>query len=222
MKNKRIQPQASSHKDEFDDIRSEYKTVKHKIDQYDRFIDKNQGLITFLLVILIITSLVASTTISSHLLLYTTLALVLFTLLFAIISGWRKATKKDLEVQIDKLRHEATVLRQLNTPTTQHISRDEIDLYAKTGAAYDNNDHKSHTGVIVFIIIASIITVSLICQAGVNHRAELEAERERQAETERQTQEERNSQTEQNYTTQSAPTHCISTGSGSAVFTNCY
>ena len=170
---------------ELDDIRSEYKTAKRKLEKYDTFTDNNQTAITSLLIVLAIVGIIAAVFIDYGKLaksgiFYASLALFPVGIIFAIISGARQSSRKRLEQKIERLRREAALFQKQSNETRSntHVTRDELglwrDIEQDTSGSHSNKGGWV-MGIIVIVVVAAVISIN---QA--NQRNQEAAERARQ------------------------------------------
>ena len=216
--------------DELDDIRAEYKEAKKKLEKYDTFVDNNQIALVFLFVLLafggvVTTSIVDFGQLAKSGLFYASISLFPIGIVFALVSGVRQSNKKRLEQKIEKLRREVMLFQKHsgNTQVQGHISRDELGLYEDIQA--EQSSKRVVVGVVVTGLVLLAVIVPVVIAQGNNAREDA-MRKEEQAKQEQYRQESRDRYYQQQQDAlnleQNQPTRCISTGSGSTVFTNCY
>lgn len=217
---------------ELDDIRTEYKTAKRKLEKYDTFIDNYQMAIVFLLILLAIGGIIAAVVIDYGKLaksgiFYASLALFPVGIIFAIISGARQSSRKRLEQKIERLRREAALFQKRSSETRPqtHVSRDELGLYDDIDRSENKSSHVAF-GILVVIVTIAMLTVPFLIAQG-NAAREEAARREETARQERAQQEARDRSFQQqrdaiNSQNNNKPTQCISSNIGSTLYTNCY
>lgn len=218
--------------DELDDIRTEYKTAKRKLEKYDTFIDNNQMAIVFLLILLAIGGIIAAAVIDNGRLaksgiFYASLALFPVGIIFAIISGARQSSIKKLEQKIEKLRREAALFQKQSSETRPqtHVTRDELGLYEGIDES-EKKPHRVAVGFLAVIITIAIIAIPIMIAQG-NAAREEAARRDERARLEQVQQEARDRSFQQqrdaiNSQNNNAPTQCIGSNIGSTYYTNCY
>lgn len=225
--------QSNTHSiDELDDIRTEYKTAKRKLEKYDTFIDNNQMAIVFLLILLAIGGVIAAAVIDNGRLaksgiFYASLAMFPVGIIFAIISGARQSSRKRLEQKIEKLRREAVLFQKQSSETQSqtHVSRDELGLYDDIDRSENKSSHVAF-GILAVIVTIAILTVPFLIAQG-NAAREEAAQREEKARQEQVQQEARDRSFQQqrdaiNSQNNNTPTQCVGSNIGSTYYTNCY
>lgn len=181
----------SKDSDTLSEIRHEYKEKNKQLNKYDTFIDRHQGLVIFiplLLVIigvLVIVGMTGSTTagqsdsnVVAKVVGILSLVLLTATIVIAFITGSRKSTKAKIDKQLRALKDEA-VLFQKQAKDHDNVSRDELGLWRDIKQEHSGSSQSSKggwvLGVIVIVVIASVISFN---QA--NQRDQEAAERTRQ------------------------------------------
>lgn len=176
--------------DTLSEIRHEYKAKKKQLEKYNTFIDRHQGLVVFLplLLVLIGVLMVVGMTSSSvaeqsgnnvavKVIGLLSLVLLVVAVVMAFITGSRKSAKSKVDKQLEALTKEAAVFQQ-HAKDHDNITRDELglwrDIEQDTG-----NAHSNKGGWVIFIIVIVVVAaVGSITQA--NKRNQEAAERARQ------------------------------------------
>lgn len=172
--------------DTLSEIRHEYKAKKKQLEKYNTFIDRHQGLVVFmpLLLVLIgvlvlvgITSGSTGDNLAAKVIGILSLVLLVVAILMAFITGGRKSAKSKIDNQLEALTKEATVFQKY-TKDHKNISRDELGLWRDI----EQDTSGSHSskggwvmGIIVIVVVAAVISIN---QA--NQRNQEAAERARQ------------------------------------------
>lgn len=171
--------------DALSEIRHEYRAKKKHLKKYDGFIDRHQGLLVGLpllvVVIGIVVTVVAAEQSDSEAMARAVGALsallFLATLVMAFITGSRKSAKARIEKQLAALKDEAIAF-QRHSKDHDNVGRDELDLWRNVERdASINNPGKGGwvMGIIVIVVVAAVISIN---QA--NQRNQEAAERARQ------------------------------------------
>lgn len=177
---------ASKDGDTLSEIRHEYKAKKKQLEKYNTFIDRHQGLVVFmpLLLVLIgvlvlvgITSGSTGDNLAAKVIGILSLVLLVVTIVMAFITGGRKAAKGKIDKQLEALTKEATVF-QKHAKDHENISRDELglwrDIEQDTSGSHSNKGGWV-MGIIVIVVVAAVISIN---QA--NQRNQEASERARQ------------------------------------------
>lgn len=171
--------------DALSEIRHEYRAKKKQLKKYDRFIDRHQGLLVGLPLLIVVVGVVMTVVAveqsdngaiaraagASSALLF------LATLVMALITGSRKSAKAKIEKQLAALKDEAIAF-QRHAKDHNNITRDELGLWR--GIAQDTDKAHSNKGgwVMLIIVIVVVAAVGSVTQA--NKRNQEAAERARQ------------------------------------------
>ena len=172
--------------DTLSEIRHEYKEKKKQLEKYDTFIDRHQGLVVFmpLLLVLIgilvlvgITSGSTGDNLAAKVIGILSLVLLAVAIVMAFITGGRKSAKNKIDKQLEALTKEATVFHK-HAKDHETISRDELGLWRDI--EQDKSDSHSNKGgwIMLIIVIVVVAAVGSITQA--NKRNQEAAERARQ------------------------------------------
>lgn len=172
--------------DTLSEIRHEYKAKKKQLEKYNTFIDRHQGLVVFmplLLVLIGVLTLVGITSgstgdsLAAKVIGILSLVLLVVAIVMAFITGGRKSAKGKIDKQLEALTKEATVF-QKHAKDHEDINRDELGLWRDI----EQDTSGSHSskggwvmGIIVIVVVAAVISIN---QA--NQRNQEAAERARQ------------------------------------------
>lgn len=168
------------------EIREEYRVKKKQLEKYNTFIDRHQGLVVFmplLLVLIDVLTLVGITSgstgdnLAAKVIGILSLILLAVAIVMTFITGGRKSDKSKIDKQLEALTKEATAFQKY-AKDHKNISRDELGLWRDI--EQDTNDsHPSKggwvMGIIVILVVAAAISIN---QA--NQRNQEAAERARQ------------------------------------------
>ena len=182
---------AAKDSDTLSEIRHDYKAKKKQLEKYDRFIDRHQGLVVFmplllvLIGVLVVVGITSGTTaeqsggnIAVKIVGLLSTVLLIAAVVMAFVTGGRKSAKGKIEKQLETLKQEAVVF-QKQAKTHDDISRDELGLWRDIEQEAGGKEHSGKggwiMGVIVIVVIASVISFN---QA--NQRKQEAAERTRQ------------------------------------------
>ena len=162
---------AAKDSDTLSEIRHEYKAKKKQLEKYNTFIDRHQGLVVFmpLLLVLIgvltlagITSGSTGDNLAAKVVGIVSLALLAAAIVMAFITGGRKSAKSKIDKQLEVLTKEATVF-QKHAKDSENISRDELDLWRDVEQDTSGNHSNKGgwvMGVIVIIVVAAVISIN--------------------------------------------------------------
>lgn len=182
----------TAHNKAIDEVRHEYKEKQAELKKYDSFLDRHQGLVVFvpLLLVLIgvmtIVGLTESATPgrSSGNLAVKIIGIMSFVVLIgavvmAFITGSRKSAKAKINKQLVSLKKDVALLHE-HGKTHENITRDELGLWRdieKDSKADNSNKGGWVMGLIVIVVIAAVVSMG-----HANQRNQEAAERARQAE----------------------------------------
>jgi hypothetical protein len=172
--------------DTLSEIRHEYKAKKKQLEKYNTFIDRHQGLVVFLPLLLVligililvgITSGSTGNNLAAKVIGISSLVLLVVAIVMAFITGSRKSAKGKIDRQLEALKQEATAF-QTYAKERADITRDELGLWRDIGQN-TNDSHSSKGGwIMLMILIVVIATVGSMTQA--NKRNQEAAERAKQ------------------------------------------
>lgn len=168
------------------EIRHEYNEKKKQLKKYDTFVDRHQGLVVFLPLLLVllgvlvlvgITSGSTGDNLTAKVIGILSLVLLVVAIVMAFITGSRKSAKGKIDRQLEALKQEATVF-QTHAKDHNNITRDELGLWRDI--AQDTDKARSNKGgwVMLIIVIVVVAAVGSVTQA--NKRNQEAAERARQ------------------------------------------
>lgn len=172
--------------DGLSEIRHEYKSKKKQLEKYNTFIDRHQGLVVFLPLLLVligvlilvgITSGSTGDNLAAKVIGILSLVLLAVAIIMAFITGGRKSAKSKIEKQLEALTQEAAVF-QKHAKDHDNITRDELGLWRDI--EQDTSGTHSNKGgwIMLIIVIVVVAAVGSITQA--NKRNQEAAERARQ------------------------------------------
>ena len=172
--------------DTLSEIRHEYKAKKKQLEKYNTFIDRHQGLVVFLPLLLVLIGVLAlvgitsgstSDNLAARVIGILSLVLLAVAIVMAFITGSRKSAKGKIDKQLEALKQEATAF-QTHAKDQDNITRDELGLWRDI--AQDTDKARSNKGgwVMLIIVIVVVAAVGSITQA--NKRNQEAAERARQ------------------------------------------
>lgn len=155
--------------DTLSEIRQEYKAKKKQLEKYDRFIDRHQGLLVGLPLLIVVIGVVVVMVAIEQSGGETTarIAGVLSTLLLiaaivmAFITGSRKSAKGKIEKQLAALKDEAVVF-QNHAKNHDNITRDELGLWRDIEQDNNANSHHKAIGVSVIIMVLAVLAAPFI------------------------------------------------------------
>lgn len=155
--------------DTLSEIQQEYKAKKKQLKEYDRFIDRNQGLLVggaLLLCLagtLVVVSITGSTANSAaaRIIGLVSLVLLLVAIIMAFITGSRKSAKLKIEKQLTALRDEAVAFQKYSKGRDD-IGRDELGLWRDIEQDNSTNSQHKAIGVSVIVTVVVILTAPLI------------------------------------------------------------
>ena len=172
--------------DGLSEIRKEYRAKKKQLEKYNTFIDRHQGLVVFLPLLLVligvlvlvgITSGSTGDNLAAKAIGILSLVLLTVAIVMAFITGGRKSAKSKIEKQLEALTQEAAVF-QKHAKDHDNITRDELGLWRDTEQD-TSGDHSNKggwvMGIIVIVVVAAVISIN---QA--NQRNQEAVERARQ------------------------------------------
>ncbi len=172
--------------DTLSEIRHEYKAKKKQLEKYNTFIDRHQGLVVFLPLLLVligvlvlvgITSGSTGDNLAAKVVGILSLVLLAVAIVMAFITGSRKSAKGKIDKQLEALKQEATTF-QTHAKNHDNITRDELGLWRDIAQDTDKAHSNKGGWVMLIIVIVVVAAVGSITQA--NKRNQEAAERARQ------------------------------------------
>lgn len=172
------------------EIRHEYKAKKKQLEKYDTFIDRHQGLVVFVPLLLVLIGMIAiaaltkgatveqaGNDIAVKIVGVLSLALLIVAIVMAFITGSRKSAKNKIAEQLEALIEEAAVF-QKHARDHENISRDELNLWRDIERGTGGGHSNKGGWVMIIVVIVIVAVASSISQA--NQRSQEAAERARQ------------------------------------------
>ena len=172
--------------DTLSEIRHEYKAKKKQLEKYDTFIDRHQGLVVFLPLLLVLIGVLALVGITSgstgdnltaKVIGILSLVLLAIAIVMALITGGRKSAKSKLDKRLEALTQEAVVF-QKQAKGHDNITRDELGLWRDI--EQDTSGNHSNKGGWVMGIIVIVVVAAGISINQANQRNQEAVERARQ------------------------------------------
>jgi len=155
--------------DTLSEIRQEYKAKKKQLEKYDRFIDRHQGLLVGLPLLIVVIGVVivmvaieqpgGETTARIAGILST--LLLIAAIVMAFITGSRKSAKGKIEKQLAALKDEAVVFKN-HAKDHDNITRDELGLWRDIEQDNNANSHHKAIGVSVIITVLAVLAAPFI------------------------------------------------------------
>lgn len=152
------------------EIRHEYNEKKKQLKKYDTFVDRHQGLVVFmpLLLVLIgvlvlvgITSGSTGDNLAAKVVGILSLVLLVVAIVMAFITGSRKSAKVKIEKQLAALKDEAVVF-QKHAKDHSDITRDELGLWRDVEQDNNANSHHKAIGVSVIVTVLAVLAAPFV------------------------------------------------------------